>query len=81
MKQGRLGVVVDGAALPEDEARAFWSRFSEHMEENRGDLAGFARTEGLASVHPEVRDVEPVLVASHVDEQRVRERGAQRQQR
>jgi hypothetical protein len=70
MTRGRLGVVVDGEALPEEKARAFWSRFSEHMEENPGDLAGFARNEGLVSVHPEVRDGQAVLVASHTEEQR-----------
>lgn len=47
-----LKVLVDGAPLPEAEARAVWERFSAHMEANRGDLAGFAAAEGWASVHP-----------------------------
>jgi hypothetical protein len=48
----RLKVFVDGAPLPEDEAREFWKRFSAHMDANKGDLAGFAKKEGFASVHP-----------------------------
>ena len=47
-----LRVVVDGVPMPEAEARAFWKRFSDHMEANKGDLAGFAKAEGFASVHP-----------------------------
>lgn len=47
-----LKVLVDGVALPEAEARALWSRFSAHMEAHRGDLEGFAKAEGFASVHP-----------------------------
>jgi hypothetical protein len=59
-----LGVVVDGIALPDDEARAFWKRFSTWMDEHPGDLGGFARSEGLSSVHPEMQGGSPVLVAS-----------------
>jgi hypothetical protein len=59
-----LAVVVDGKPLPEPEARAFWARFSEHMERNKGDLAGFARAEGLASVRPVMTPGGPELVAS-----------------
>ena len=36
-----------------EEARAFWQRFSTHMDEHKGDLAGFAAKEGFASVVPE----------------------------
>jgi hypothetical protein len=64
-----LRVVVDGAAMPEEPARAFWARFSAWMEEHRGDLGGFARAEGLASVHPEMHGGEPVLVASRTTAQ------------
>lgn len=39
---------MDGA-----EARGFWQRFSAYMDENKGDLAGFAAKEGFASVVPE----------------------------
>jgi hypothetical protein len=60
----RLEVLVDGIALPEDEARAFWKRFSDHMEEHRGDLAGFAKAEGLASVRPAMGPKGARLVAS-----------------
>jgi hypothetical protein len=60
----RLGVLVDGQPLPDDEAVAFWDRFSAWMEEHRGDLAGFAAKEGYASVHPGVEDDKPVLRAS-----------------
>ncbi len=59
-----LRVSVDGAPLPNEEAQAFWQRFSQWMEEHEGDLAGFARAEGLASVHPEMHAGSPVLVAS-----------------
>jgi hypothetical protein len=47
-----LRVVVDGKPLPEEEGRALWKRFSDHMETNKGDLAGFAKAEGYASIHP-----------------------------
>jgi hypothetical protein len=64
-----LRVLVDGEPLATEEAIAFWKRFSDWMEEHRGDLAGFARSEGLASVHPEVHDGSPVLVASRSEAQ------------
>jgi hypothetical protein len=47
-----LRVLVDGKPLPDAEARALWQRFSDHMEANKGDLAGFAKAEGYASAHP-----------------------------
>lgn len=59
-----LHVKVDGAAMPEAEARAFWQRFSDWMEEHKGDLAGFAAKEGFASVHPSVENGKPVLLVS-----------------
>jgi len=66
-----LGVLVDGVALPEADARALWERFSEWMEEHRGDLAGFAAREGYASIHPAVdQRGKPVLVASKTAPQR-----------
>lgn len=64
-----LAVLVDGAPLDEDEARAVWERFSAWMEEHRGDLAGFAAQEGFASVRPDVDGGRPVLRASHSDAQ------------
>jgi hypothetical protein len=65
-----LAVFVDGTPLPEPEARAFWARFSAHMDQHKGDLAGFALAEGLASVHPESRRGQAVLVASRSSAQR-----------
>jgi hypothetical protein len=65
-----LRVLVDGTPLSDDDARAFWKRFSDWMEEHRGDLSGFARAEGLASVHPEMHASGPVLIASRSAQQR-----------
>lgn len=59
-----LGVRVDGIALPDDQAKALWERFSDWMEERKGDLAGFAAHEGFASVRPSVEAGQPVLLAS-----------------
>lgn len=47
-----LVVLVDGVPMPEGDAREFWKRFSAHMDAHKGDLAGFAKVEGFASVHP-----------------------------
>lgn len=60
----RLSVIVDGAEMPEAEARAFWKRFSDHMDANKGDLAGFAKAEGFASVKPVMSADGPELVVS-----------------
>lgn len=57
-----LAVVIDGAAMPEDEARALWTEFSRHMDEHRGDTSGFAKARGWASVSPEYRAGQAVLV-------------------
>jgi hypothetical protein len=65
-----LRVVLDGVALPEDEARSFWKRFSAWMDDKEGDLAGFARAEGLSSVHPEMREGRAVLTGSRTAPQR-----------
>jgi hypothetical protein len=59
-----LRVLIDGAPLPDEEAIAFWKRFSGWMDENPSDLAGFAKSEGFASVTPEMHSGAPVLVAS-----------------
>ena len=59
-----LRVLVDGEPLPNEEAIAFWKRFSAWMDEHPGDLAGFAKGEGLSSVTPEMHSGAPVLVAS-----------------
>jgi hypothetical protein len=63
-------VLVDGVPMPDDAARALWERFSAWMEEHQGDLAGFAKQEGYASVHPGVEAGRPVLRASKKDPQR-----------
>ena len=59
-----LSVTVDGVPMPEAEARAFWKRFSAHMDAHKGDLAGFAKAEGYASVHPGVGPSGAVIVVS-----------------
>jgi hypothetical protein len=59
-----LRVLVDGEPLPNEEGVAFWKRFSAWMDEHPGDLGGFAKSEGLASVQPEMHGGAPVLVAS-----------------
>ncbi len=65
-----MKVTVDGVALPAAEARALWTRFSAWMEENKGDLAGFAGNEGFASGHPGVDGGKPILRASKSAPQR-----------
>jgi hypothetical protein len=65
-----LAVLVDGLPLPDDEAHAFWERYSAWMQEHRADLAGFASIEGLESVHPEMHSGRAVLVASRKAPQR-----------
>jgi hypothetical protein len=74
-----LKVIVDGTAMPEEDARAFWKRFSAHLEANRGDLAGFAAAEGYASVHPETVDGVPVLIVSKTAPQRAYANAPRRQ--
>lgn len=70
MDEPRLSVVVDGAPMAADEARAFWGRFSAYMEAHHGDLQGFAAAEGFASVHPETGPEGAVLVVSRTAKQR-----------
>lgn len=65
-----LRVLVEGVPLSDEEARAIWRRFSEWMDAKVGDLAGFARSEGFASLHPEMHGGSPVLVASRTAGQR-----------
>jgi hypothetical protein len=61
-QQSRLAAEIDGAPLPEDKAREIWTKFSEHMDEHRGDMAGFAKLHGYARVSPEARSGQAVLV-------------------
>ena len=65
----RLTVIVDGVPMPDEEARAFWARFSEHMEKNKGDLGGFAKAEGFASVRPAMGPEGAQLVVSRTAKQ------------
>ncbi len=58
----RLAVLVDGAPLDPEAARALWTEFSAHMDEHRGDMAGFAKKKGFSSVAPEYRQGKAVLV-------------------
>ncbi|HKQ71889.1 MAG TPA: hypothetical protein VJT73_21240 [Polyangiaceae bacterium] len=60
--ESKLVAMIDKKPLPDDEARAIWTRFSAYMDEHEGDLAGFARQEGYASVKPESRGGKAVLV-------------------
>jgi len=60
--QSRLAVRIDGVFLPDEEARALWKEFSEHMDANRGDMAGFAKKKGFVSVAPEYQKGRAVLV-------------------
>jgi hypothetical protein len=65
----KLTVIVDGAPMADEEARAFWKRFSDHMEGNKGDLAGFAKAEGFASVRPAMGSEGAQLVVSRTARQ------------
>ena len=58
----RLAVLVDGAPLDPDASRALWTEFSAHMDEHRGDMAGFAKAKGWHSVAPEYQQGKAVLV-------------------
>jgi hypothetical protein len=66
----RLAVLVDESPLPEEEARALWARFSDYMDAHAGDLAGFAKSAGFASVHPEARHGVAFLIVSRSVAQR-----------
>lgn len=58
----KLAGVIDGALLAEEDAKALWKEFSEHMDANRGDMAGFAKKKGWFAIAPEYRDGKAVLV-------------------
>ncbi len=61
-EESKLGAIVDGATVPYAAAKAFWQEFSEHMDANRGDMAGYAKKKGWFSVLPEYRGGKAVLV-------------------
>jgi hypothetical protein len=58
----KLAALVDGAPLDTEPARALWTEFSAYMDENKGDMAGFAKKKGWQSVAPEYREGKAVLV-------------------
>lgn len=60
----RLGAIIDGRVLSDDEARVLWVEFSVHMDDHVGDLAGFARSKGWTKIVPEHRAGRAVLVIS-----------------
>jgi len=62
-ESSRLAAEIDGAPLPEEEARALWKAFSEHMDANKGDMAGFAKQKGFFTIKPEYREGRAVLMA------------------
>jgi len=64
MTEGRLAVIRDGVDLPEEQARALWRAFSEHMERSRHDYDGFARDHGFHSVRAEHRRGRAILIVS-----------------
>ncbi len=64
-----LRVLVDGVPMADDAARGVWQRFSAYMEEHRGDLGGFARSEGFLSAHPRTEGGRAVLVLSRTEAQ------------
>ena len=67
-----LRAVVDGVVLAKPDADALWQRFSAWMEAHPSDLQGFARSEGFATVHPELQGAhgrEPTLVLSRTGAQ------------
>jgi hypothetical protein len=64
-----LSVVVDGVPMPDAEARELWKRFSAHMDAHKGDLLGFAKAEGYASVHPGMGPDGPQLIVSRTKPQ------------
>ncbi|MRG95192.1 hypothetical protein [Polyangium spumosum] len=60
---GNLAAFVDGVALPDDQARDLWKRFSEWMGEHKGDMAGFGKQNGYTQITPEYRGGRAVLIA------------------
>ncbi|MFI5299398.1 MAG: hypothetical protein ACHREM_14995 [Polyangiales bacterium] len=54
-------VMRDGVELPEDQARALWRAFREHLEHSPEDTRGFARAHGFADVRAESRRGRAVL--------------------
>jgi hypothetical protein len=62
--KSRLVVLVDGTPLPDDEARAVWQAFSDHMEATHGDREAFAAQRGWANVVQEYKKGRAVLAVT-----------------
>lgn len=62
-EQSALAAMVDGSALPPEQARDLWKKFSDYMGEHRGDVAGFAKSSGFVRIAPEYRNGKAVLIA------------------
>lgn len=58
----KLAGIIDGVTMTEEAAKLLWKEFSEHMEANRGDMAGYAKKRGWFSVLPEYRGGKAVLI-------------------
>ena len=58
----KLAGIIDGVTMTEEASRLLWKEFSEHMEANRGDMAGYAKKRGWFSVLPEYRGGKAVLI-------------------
>jgi hypothetical protein len=54
-------VVRDGVDLPEEQARALWRAFREHLAHSPDDLDGFARAHGFTDARAETRRGRSVL--------------------
>lgn len=62
MASGRLSVVRDGVELAEEQARALWRAFSEHMDRSQDDFDGFAKDHGFVAVRTDIRRGRAVLL-------------------
>jgi hypothetical protein len=58
----KLAGMIDGVTISEEDAKALWKEFSEHMDANRGDMGGFAKKKGWFSIAPEYRGGKAVLI-------------------
>ena len=56
------GALTFAKPLSDDEARTSWQELSRHMDEQEGDISGFAKLKGWSSVKPEHRQGRAVLV-------------------
>jgi hypothetical protein len=66
-RTSNLVVLVDGELMEEAAARQLWMAFSRHMDEHRGDTAGFAKARGWFNISPEHHAGQAVLVVQTVE--------------